>query len=85
MSIQAEVTVTLATVEVTDQYQVGITVTDPVTMQQATIGLTLEQADQLADEIQSAASEAMSAFWEDRGNRVISMRHGFDTDGPAAS
>lgn len=77
MAIETEVTVELARVEVSDTYQLELTVRDALTGQPATAPLTWEQTQQLMDELQEKLGEASAAFWEDRAARPI-MAHGFD-------
>lgn len=59
MSIEAEIVVTLAEVEVTDDYRVAIALRERVTV------LDLSQAEQLAAELVDAVAEAQKAAAED--------------------
>lgn len=84
MSIEAEIIVTLAEVEVDDQYRVQLR-----TLRRRT-DLSPDEAVQLANELMQAAVEAETtrradeAAWaDDRAAR--SVVHGFDRDVPAVS
>lgn len=77
MSIEAEVTVELARVEVSDAYQVELTVRDTMTGDEATVSLSWSQTHDLMDELQAAVGEATSAFWEDR-EKPMGGSFGFD-------
>lgn len=78
MSIEAERTITLASAEVSDEYQVALTVRDDLTGQTATVSLSWSQTQDLVDELLARNGEAVSAFWEDRGRPAF--EHGFDVD-----
>jgi len=79
MSIEAEITVTLASVEVTDDYQVELR-----TRRKGT-SFTPDEAVQLADELVRAATAATVALQEDMLERARhTMTHGFDIDAPRA-
>jgi|GEM_PF-2863086 len=75
MSIDTEVTVTLARVEVADDYSVALTVHDLASHADALVGLSWSQAEQLADELREAAAEAAEAL---RSDRPVIVAHGFD-------
>ncbi len=77
--ITTEVEIVLAAVEVTDDYTVALTVTDPLTHTDATIALTPVQTQALVDELLAAASGAVSAYWEDRG-ATPTASFAFDVD-----
>lgn len=83
MSIETTITITLASVEVNNEYQVELSTpgaVGPVT------ALTPDEAVRLADELYEAASEADAALQEDLAQRRIrSIPAGFDIDGPVAS
>lgn len=84
MSIEAERTITLASAEVSDEYQVALTVRDDLTGQTATVSLSWSQTQDLVDELLARNGEAVSAFWEDRARPTF--EHGFDADlGPVES
>ena len=79
MSIEAEITVTLASVEVTDDYQVELR-----TRRKGT-SFTPDEAVQLADELvraATAATEALQADLLEHAKRTAT--HGFDVDLPRA-
>lgn len=76
MSIEAEMTITLASAEVSDEYQVALTVRDDLTGRTATVSLSWSQTQDLVDELLARNGEAVSAFWEDRGRPAF--EHGFD-------
>jgi hypothetical protein len=83
MSIEAEVTVTIAAVEITDEYQVGLST--PESRKHLT-ALTVDEARRLADELYEAARDAEAKLQEDRRRWADSTaQHGFDVDGPVAS
>lgn len=82
MSIESEITVELARVEVSDDYRIEVTVTDPDTHTTATVALLWGQAEQLADEIGDALAEADGKLHEDR---AAIATHLFDVDGPGVS
>ncbi|MBD8218234.1 hypothetical protein IFU40_06250 [Microbacterium sp. CFBP 13617] len=86
MSIETDITVTLAKVEVGDDYDVELTTTDPLTGDQATISLTPAQAGELADELRLTAATANEARAVDDVARVdATATHGFDIDWPVQS
>lgn len=76
MAIETEVTVTLAAVDVGDDYNVEVTVTDPLSRGSATISLTWAQAVRFADELLGAVGDATVAVREDSRPGVL---HGFET------
>lgn len=75
MAIETEITVTLVEVEVSDVYQVEVTVHDPLTHQTATVSLDWDQTLTLIDDLTKARAAAESLLWEDRGRTA---GHGFD-------
>lgn len=83
MAIEVEVPVTVAAVEVSDDYRVEVTVTDPETMTTVTVSLTPTEAEHLGDELFDAAGLALRTAAEDFP--VAAVVHGFDVDGPMAS
>jgi len=76
MSVTAEITVTLAEVEVTDDYRVEVKLHEP------TVAFTWTEAEQLANELIEAVVEAREALREDFGTPAAP--HGFDVDGAGA-
>ena len=76
MSVTAEITVTLAEVEVTDDYRVA------VKLHQPTMDFEWQEAEQLANELIDAVVEARKALREDFGTPAAP--HGFDVDGVGA-
>ncbi|ALJ20396.1 hypothetical protein [Microbacterium sp. No. 7] len=80
MSIETEIVVTIATVDVADDYRIEVTVTDIDHWGlESTVALTWGQAEQLIGELQRALVDAEAALREDRPE---SVSHGFDADGP---
>lgn len=79
MSIEAQKTITLASAEVSDEYQVELTVRDDLTYETATVSLTWSQTQDLVDELLAAQADAVAAFSEDQARRPIAA-HGFDRD-----
>lgn len=82
MSITIQVELPIVDVEVTDEYAVAVTVTDPLTRQTATVELDQEKTGELIGMLQASKAKAMSAFWEDRGGLPNRPAHGFDTEMP---
>ncbi|WP_114587767.1 hypothetical protein [Microbacterium arborescens] len=82
MSITIQVEMPVVDVEVTDDYTVAVTVTDPLTHVTAVVALTPAQASELIDMLTAAKAAAVSKYWEDRGALTPIKAHGFDTDGP---
>lgn len=78
MAIEQQQTVTLASTEVSDAYQVELTVRDSLSGALATVSLTWSQTQDLVDELLARNGEAVSAYWEDRGRPAV--EHGFDVD-----
>lgn len=76
MAITAEQTITLAEVEVTDDYRVA------VKLHQPTVDFAWWEAEQLANELIEAVVEARNALREDFGTPAAP--HGFDVDGVGA-
>lgn len=72
MSVTAEITVTLAEVEVTDDYRVAVKLHQPA------VDFAWWEAEQLANELIEAVVEARNALREDFGTPAVS--HGFDVD-----
>lgn len=72
MAITAELRITIAEVEVTDEYRVLLTTERKKT------GLAIDEAERLAHELIEAAAEARAALKQDFTRDV--MRHGFDVD-----
>ena len=70
MSIEAEITVTLAQVEVADDYRIALTMREPV------LELTHTEAEQLAAELLAAVVEARAMLVADFP--VENLAHGFD-------
>ncbi|MDQ1174196.1 hypothetical protein QE430_002503 [Microbacterium testaceum] len=85
MSIETQVTLTLASVEVGNDYDVELTVTDPLTTIEVTTSLTPDQAAQLADELRDRAAAAReSRAVDDVARAEARMTHAFDIDAPKA-
>ncbi|WP_323985918.1 hypothetical protein [Microbacterium plantarum] len=82
MSITIQVELPVVDVEVTNDYTVAVTVTDPLTHTTATVSLDQEQTAEFIGMLQVSKAEALSAYWEDRRARPVTRIHGFDTDGP---
>ncbi|MBD8477594.1 hypothetical protein [Microbacterium sp. CFBP 8794] len=86
MSIEADITVVVAKVEVGNDYDVELTTTDPLTGDQATISLTPAQAGELADELRMTAAAANEARAVDDVARAdVTASHAFDIDWPVQS
>jgi hypothetical protein len=81
MSITIQVELPVVDVEVTDDYTVAVTVTDPLTHVTAVVALDLEQTTELIAMLRASKLHAISACREDRLARPLHS-HGFDTDGP---
>lgn len=75
MSIEAARTVTLASVEVDDEYRVALTTRKKLT------SLTSDEALQLADELAEAAIDAHRSLKDDLAARMV-HQPGFDIDLP---
>lgn len=73
MSIEASIVVTLAEVEVNDEYQVELKTRKKLT------SLTPNEAVQLAAELMDAAKDADGALRDDLA-RSLRRTHGFDID-----
>lgn len=82
MSITIQVELPVVDVEVTDDYTIAVTVTDPLTHLTAVVALNPTQADELIGMLATAKADAVSKYWEDRGALTPIKAHGFDTDGP---
>lgn len=83
MAIESYVTVTLASVELGNDYDAELTATDPMTMMEAKTSLTPDQADALAVELRAVAARARSARAEDDSTRASErVRHAFDVSAP---
>jgi hypothetical protein len=83
VSVTAEMVVTIAEVEVTDDYTIDLHV--PAVHKKHLI-LSLGEAEELANEIIERVVEARLALSHDLANRgVAQLHHAFDTDGPVAS
>lgn len=82
MSITIQIEVPVVDVEVTDDYTVAVTVTDPLTRVTAVVSLNPAQAGELMEMLAAAKAEAVSKYWEDRGALAPIKAHGFDIDGP---
>jgi len=80
VAIEAEITVELVRVEVSDTYQVEVTIRDALTGANATVSLSWSQTQDLIDELQRSVGEAVSAFWEDQEKPATV--HGFDVEWP---
>lgn len=78
MSIEASIVVTLAEVEVNDEYQVELKTRKKLT------SLTPDEAVQLAAELMGAAKDADGALRDDLA-RSLRTTHGFDVDMPKAA
>lgn len=76
MAITAEQTITLAEVEVADDYRVELK------QHEQTVAYTWEQAEQLAHELFDAVERAREVLREDHGTPAAP--HGFDVDGVRA-
>lgn len=76
MAIERQQTITAVDTEVSDAYQVEMTVRDDLTGQSATVSLSWSETQDLVDELLARNGEAVSAFWEDQG-RTLAV-HGFD-------
>lgn len=88
MSIQTDITVTLVEVEVGDEYDVLLTVRDPLRPSQdaTTTSITPDQAAELIDELRAVAAEAREARAADDVARAdASLAHAFDIDWPVQS
>jgi predicted metal-binding transcription factor (methanogenesis marker protein 9) len=80
MSITANVTMTIAEAEITDEYRVQLRTAKKRT------DLSPDEAMQLADELAELAMEASTKLREDvRARGMATISHGFDQDGPVAS
>jgi DNA-directed RNA polymerase subunit F len=80
VSIEAQLRVTIAEVEITDEYRVALRTRKKLT------DLSPDEAMQLADELAEVAMEAARGLREDAAARgIASISHGFDVDGPVAS
>lgn len=79
MAIEQQQTITLATVEVSDAYQVELTVRDSLSGELATVSLSWSQTQDLVDELLTAQGDAVTAFSEDDAQRPVVV-HGFDRD-----
>lgn len=82
MSITIQVELPVVDVEITDDYTIAVTVTDPLTHVAAVVALNPAQADELIGMLGSAKADAVAKYWEDRGALTPIKAHGFDTDGP---
>jgi polyhydroxyalkanoate synthesis regulator phasin len=79
MSIEQTRTVEVLSVEVLDDYTIGIKVEDLQTHTVATVALSAEEAQQHVDEVLARISEATSKFWEDReAQGALMITHRFD-------
>lgn len=79
MSIEADITVTLAEVEITDDYHVELRTRHKGTC------FTPDEAEQLAAELVVKAEEARQALRDDLAEQARqSVVHGFDIDAPRA-
>lgn len=76
MSVTVEITVTLAEVEVTDDYRVELKLHEP------TVAFSWTEAEQLAHELFEAVERAREALREDFGTPAAP--NGFDVDGVGA-
>lgn len=81
MPIEQHQTITLASAEVSDAYQVELTVRDALSGAVATVSLSWSQTQDLVDELLKTRSDAESAYWEDRARPTF--EHGFDADSGA--
>lgn len=79
MAIKTEFTVEIARVEVSDSYQVELTVRDSLGGNLSTVSLTWSQTQGLVDELLAAQAGAVAAFSEDQAHRPAVI-HGFDRD-----
>lgn len=85
MSIETQITITLASVEMGNGYDVELTVTDPLTTIEATTSLTPAQAGQLARELRDVATQAREArAVDDQARADAKVTHAFDVDLPNA-
>lgn len=85
MSIETQVTLTLASVELGNDYDVELTVMDPLTTIEVTTSLTPDQAAQLADELRDRAAAAREArAVDDVARAEARLTHAFDVDVPKA-
>ena len=80
MAIEAVVMVELARVEISDGYEVELTVRDAMSGQTSTVVLSWADTLHLVEELQEARADAESAYWEDRGAGATMEPHGFDVD-----
>lgn len=78
MSVQTSVEVTIASVEVLDDYRIGVTMTDPESMAGVEVELTWTEAEKFAAELRDAVAAANRMLAEDHPVH----RFGFDVDGP---
>ena len=83
MPIEQQQTITLASAEVSDAYQVEVTVRDSLSGAVATVSLSWSQTQDLVDELLKTRSDAESAYWEDRARPMF--EHGFDADSGAVT
>ena len=88
MSIQTDITVTLVEIEVGDDYDVLLTVRDPLRPDQdaTTTSITPDQAAELIEELRAAATEAReSRATDDVARADATASHAFDIDWPVQS
>ena len=81
MAIEEQQTITLASTEVSDAYQVELTVRDSLSGTVATVSLSWSQTQDLVDELLKTNADAVSAFWEDRAQQS-GVVHAFDQGVP---
>ena len=80
MSIEAEITVTLAEAELTDEMQIALHAGWP---ERVTVEFTIEQAEHLAHDLIECAVEGRRAVREYLAERARDrVAHGFDVDLP---
>lgn len=81
MSVQRDIPTTIATVELGDEYDVILTVTDPLTGDQATTSLTMREAADFVQEIAMVLAQARDTCIVDLAARThTAAAHAFDVD-----
>lgn len=83
MSIETEITVTLASVDMGNEYDVLLTVYDPLTNMETTASLDVDQAAEFIEEIRQVIVEAREARAADEVDRADGLAtHAFDVATP---
>lgn len=81
MTVQRDIPITIASVELGDQYDVVLTIADPLTGQQATTALTMREAADYVQEIAEVLAQARDTCIVDLAARThTTVAHGFDID-----